>query len=705
MSDLRVTGKATLLTAPVELDGRTFTHAVSLLTWPDVPGDDRLITSGTFDVDTATGASDEKPVICRRGPRSSSYVGVGSPPPDVPFTYLAGGNVVAASEAWSHAWHNSGDVHGGGRTAQRAQRGDVLVWQGRHFLITDCEAYASAPATVEWQEGESPGRCPIMQGTRNVATPESTDLDENQLNWRDLIVVADPRGELEAAEGDTFEIRRRPVFHPLHPPQVQFAVRGTAWATLPPEAYYLLAEEGIILLEQDWMAAFASSDRLCFRFAGKRFRQTGTLPARAYNDLTGLLEGADNVWVSTPIGASTTTGIGGWIDWGAAYGDAECVPDPSADPPYSTTTLKLKDLCFGNSWNFWLANGIPTMAFGTVFPPYWLGSPAGFVEPVLIPEDRSGPIECGDGSYDRGDLNTEWAGVAFVRNWETLGDPLFGRYNWIVSQLNLGGGWSCNGRFSFGAVPWDPAGLLQAIPKGSEIIEATARIKMGGLVSWTEEIAAGFDVPAGTTHERRTVNGVLVLDVATGGMDDPSFDLAATDYPAYLAAQEPVPGGPVRWALMGVRRNSADELDVNGEPVEDIPSHRYGQLGVSVSEEFGDDQWTIIDVTTAISRLVVERETNWSSFLWWPQRGGISPGASSEGLAAYVDDLKPDVIVSGTYAFGGATNFREVSGVTKKIAWDALEFDVIVVRFRLPSGVLDSQAFPIIRPPAMPAPP
>lgn len=706
MSDLRRYGSFTRLTRVVVADGaRRFTHAAQFDAYPDGPavGDYRIIMTGVVDADVASGVSSAKTVIWRRGLHASSY-NEAEPPPahDVPFSYLGGTNMVACHAAWAHVWPNSAAVSGL-RSASRIRRGDVLIWNGKHALVVDCEACASPGAGgVEWQDGVFPGRAPIMAGTKNLATPDSIDVNENVLNHRDVTDVADPRGEFAPPDGAQVDVARRPVFHPLHPPTFQYAVKGGAWATLPSEAYYLLAEEGILLLDEDWTNTFTAGTILCFRYVGKRFRQTSTLPARGYNDIVNLLEAADGLYIRVGIGASTTSAISGFIGWGVGPSKAFCAPDPIADPPGSTSMLVVSEYVVGNNWNFWLANGV-VVGGDTVYPPYFGGDPAGYIAPTTVPEYFGEETACDVGSFDLKNLYTEWAGVCLVRNWASLGGTLHGKENWIRSIF--GYDWAYHSflpsaSFSFGGIPWDPADLLRAIPEGSTIIEAHATIQINGLVSYTEEVWAGWDNDDAGDSEYYTkaINGVIVRDYAITklGVVDPNIDLATDNPTAYAAAITPVPGAPIRWSLMGIRRDTRDEVDVYGYTIPDIPSHRFGHLGCSVEAEAGDGVTHVVDITAPIQELVDQRDSTWSSFMLWPQKGGAGASATSEGLVAYVDNLKPSCDISGTIT--AHSNVRAGHGMTKEIAWDSLVFVEIEVKFMSPEGVLARRVFPKITP-------
>ncbi len=669
------------------IGGVDYGAAVRFQSWMAPPGASTFIVNG--EVQSISGTT-TKTIVCKRALQSSSYTNAGD---DVPFTFLAGGNVCQTHEAQRHYWHNNTEGRLGDNAGRRAQPGDLLWFNGKAFLITSATALDTAPASVAWQPGESsPGRAPVCTGTVNLATAASTTVSDNRLHYSDKIVVDDPEEELDIAADETFAVYRNAMFDSRNPPTVEYDVRDgvSDWATLDPANYLARWPEGIILIRQSWITSEGwDTTPFCIRVEGIRFSQTGPMPARQLNDVALAINTVDDLWCEAPYTSAegvvpAASGFAG-MRFGATGWGCDGVHG-----------LQATGWGAGDSWAGWLDYGVVTGS-GTVYPPYFA---AGYwSEASEAYDDTSGTLGCSPGD----DLTNEFVVqpdkcITNVKN-EAAGGTVHGKEQWArctqtISTFHT----NMDASFSIEGIAFNPAGILTRVDDGSTILEAKARIRINGLVrrlQVTEISGTGNSPPYQPYHLTTTVNGTITREYEVDGGGAVVTDTTASE-PSLATTAD------VTFSLIGVTQDTADILDVNGTPVA-IPNHRIRALGTGIRSTASDGDWAVVDVTAAIQGLIDNRDNRITGFYWWPSTGHVAPGASFEAMGDFVVSLFGDWSASVSYD-GDGVRTLSTSATTTEIAWDSLEIDSIHMRWRLPSGALDSARFPLVHPPMFAAP-
>lgn len=673
----------------VTIGGVDYGAAVRFQSWMAPRDASTFVVNG--EVQSISGTT-TKTIVCKRSLQSSSYTN--DEGDDTPFTFLAGGNVCQTHEAQRHYWHNNTDGRLGGDAARRAMPGDLLWYNGKAFLITSATALDTAPASVAWQPGESsPGRAPVCTGTVNLATAASTTVSENRLHYSDKIVVDDPEEELGIAADETFAVYRNAMFDSRNPPTVEYDVRDgvSDWATLDPANYLARWPEGIILIRQSWITSEGwDTTPFCIRVEGVRFSQAGPMPARQLNDFAAAANSLDELWCEAPY-----TSAEGVVPAASGYSAMRFgATGWECDGVYG---LQATGWGAGDSWAGWLAFGVVTGS-GTVYPPYYA---AGYwTEASEAFDDTSGTLGCdpGDDLTDENVVQPDKC-VTNVKN-EAAGGTVHGKDQWVrctqtVSTFHT----AMSADFSIEGIPLNPEGILKRIDDGSTIIEAVGRFKVSGLVRRqqdTEITGTGNSAPFQPYHLTTTVNGTVTREYEVDGSGSVVTDTTASE-PSLAAT------AGITFALIGVTQDTDDVVDVNGTTVSGVPNHRIMSLGVGIRTTAGDDEWTLIDVTSAIQGLIDNRHNRITGFYWWPSTGHVAPGASFSAMGSFVVSLFGDWSASVSYDGSGVRTLG-TSATTTEVGWDSLAIDSVHIRWRLPSGAIDSARFPLLQPPMMVAP-
>jgi len=146
-------GTPTKIDPPIVIDGKTYSFAVYFNQSP-TDRDENVIVSGTVHqvVDLGSGY---KKIICSRGTTTDSFFvsRLDGGPYEQTFLVSVGGNCVDGGEPtrlynWSNYWAVRGNV-------RLAEGGDCFIWNGKRFLISDTEAFAAAPSTVDYTTDSS----------------------------------------------------------------------------------------------------------------------------------------------------------------------------------------------------------------------------------------------------------------------------------------------------------------------------------------------------------------------------------------------------------------------------------------------------------------------------------------------------------------------------------------------------------------------
>jgi len=161
-----------------------------------------------------------------------------------------------------------------------------------------------------------------------------------------------------------------------------------------------------------------------------------------------------------------------------------------------------------------------------------------------------------------------------------------------------------------------------------------------------------------------------------------------------------VEGGPIGFAIVGRRIDSANVTRWNGERLT-IDASEYisvGVLGSGQLTEVLNDEWQLVDVTDAVQELLRLREslTAWDRYEIWATTGPPI-GADPDGLSAWARGNHP----TWQYTISGDLDDPQqlFEGTGRFARWDGLEVGRLLVRFA--GNLTDPIARPLTPPAAV----
>lgn len=629
-------------------------------------------------------------------------------------------------------------------TSGTRDRTHYLVGGGSIAFYT--ESFGDAWRVVHEQPSgvpSGPGEAPRVFNQVNWATDggsgtASTNVNENRANWRDYVIVSDPNNQLLGTPGSTVSIKRNPAFGDL---VVYYDVRNrssTDWRVVPTNSYLTYPADGVIIFRSDWIdsLALSAADGLCFRVVGDHYQQEGGPRAKHHNELATVVDNLDKARIeagtmgtANDVSGGTSnlavgyTGFidnaGAWYPFGAVWGMPKnaflSINTDQADASWHQS----------QAWPFWDtslnkpflsdARGRRTNITGTrptdnsagqdewdqyvdeYFVDYFPND-GGVVSPFPVLGEFAEAIGFEDWEIVGGvRQGTPTPSATNLFGWVGFNDGnVGGLYNYTAPALSSG--------FKFQGIPFSPNAILQRIPGGSTIIEATLRCRFNGLrsVSMSAVHTSGYVYTqgggrvAGSGQSWKTtyaIQGVTIKEVGEDGTGASFATGPSTDLSQPLP--EPSRTVAMSWSLMGRRKNS-ELITLKGGSVGNIDDSKLVAIGGgSVTTDTKEGAWQLVDCTGAMQALIDDRHSVYTEYQLWPSRGETF--TASDAIERYVTSLLGSRSASVDVKSGGApyTWSLDWSASGKYTWWESLELGSIVLGYRLPSGLVDQIELPI----------
>ena len=702
-------GKATKLDPPITIDGQEYNLAVR---FDDEfrPNGNNFVTSAIVDSVNRSGAFVE--IAFRRSLQTFSRTisdEFGNAFEEI-YNCLMGGNVCRTHEPQRGYSRLATRAHRGDDVADRAIPNDVLVVRGRRFQITAANAFAVAPASVRWQGGSVVGIAPRMPGTENLATQDSATVAENLAHYSDFMTIHDPHGLFTGEAGDPVQVERSAVFLSTDPPAFSFDLRDvaeTTWATVDPSNYLLFASEGLVLFKSSWVDDKLDSG-LCVRAKGKCVTNSGSMQARQVNEFAVAMESLDEAWLPVPLSMGGTPAVAGFYQEGN--------PGPSTQNCFNGQR-RVGDWLIGNTRNLLnlYREGLANVGRGTGRQVGINNTTGGWGVAVLF-FDGGLPalttINCGAGDISNSDLLHDTA-LGRIWPWPDYppqGIPTSTHFgsNILLPPPDLADNFPViePGSFRFNAREIEMPHFFADLPQGSEIIQATILAKFDGLsaTNWSMRVDAELPRYAGAPAEgtqlvRVDVNGERVREwtIEDGLIEDnaPGESQATASMAVYLLAErrDTQLVEAVSWpaGVPSFNTTTLGEIPVSGGRY-----RSFGSSSVAVGSTAAAGKWRRINALGLARGLHRVARSQYGRLFIVPGRD-VDLSASDTRLIQYARAVA---------ASQSLTTFQTADNV--QITWTAngafVNFDDwairdLMVRFRMPSGIVGTKRFPLILPP------
>lgn len=498
---------------------------------------------------------------------------------------------------------------------------------------------SSTPSTA-------PGRSPaqFFPGTINMVDDANpTDLNSNRANWRDVIVIDDPHESFPGVANDTFEVRGRLVFPPGEPQELEYTWpdnESSSWTTISSMSYVLDHAAGLFLLA----AGFVDSldpiplDELCFRVRGDRLVHNGSLRAKQVNICSLALNTFDDLWVPVGLRGSGIS-VNGNCGVEAGVSAMECHSSEFG-------------VCARPSARAWgdFPNILPYPAA------QWPYVADGYIydRSQAYVHDTSW-VSCGEGAGG-------WEPGTLIQPGLFLGNMGFGLDN---GGLRFGGQCSHDGgvlvagaEYNFGSLPIGVPAVIAHLPSEATIIEAYGKVNFAGV---------GF-----LKSEADNVTGTTVTFPATSSL---------------------------RMALVRYRRRARMMRDFDGNPttVREIDMASSGVSATfNASTTDGGDVINMLDVLQAVySGRALRGE--WG---FWPSVAEVNTGNITGYLAGLLPEIQTEL--DDYDPENPCTPIHSTSAVGLLTSYSSLSISEVMMRIRVPTGILDKRAFPLVRPALVP---
>ncbi len=580
-----------------------------------------------------------------------------------------------------------------------------------------------------------PGRCPVasIRGTENFATvadsqdPDataSTNVNENVLNWQDSLTVYDEANELSFSAGENFQVHRNPVFYALDPPDIYYDVVDddqSDWTLISEDDYEARWTEGIVLIKKSLMDTL--SGNLCFKAEGKRFRSDGNCPARIYNDICKSLNSFDEYWTdATPQGGAQDE-IGGIVRLGGLVPASFSCDIVTQTPTIDSLALGLTRLQFQRFADAIAQGGIDDREF-----PFADTSTGGLgygvvgfnqdIYPDYTKEQNDIPLTCHGTDYEiyqdaQGGTMYEVFPYGRVPSYISTDFNYYGTEG-IGGDINLLPSYG-NTAFYAKGVPFNIPTIMTRMPEGTQILEGHAEVKFNGyeryewdldIQGYTPRFSPNFQGPPAATTAVYREQGQVV----TSYTSEP-YELIINPRPDRDTS------GEVTFILFGKRQNTQNiyfQATENWNLTPHQPSPTPAQIeaaenfarstiqdaewrsfgsGVSTSQ-VEDGKWSLVDVTGAMRALLSAKDSVYSEFCLFPTEN-VDIESEEDALAGYVNGLTPTRSASSSiYDRYWLEYEHTASGFF--VRYDSLQVKNVIVKYRLPSGVVNKFNFPSI---------
>ena len=405
-------------------------------------------------------------------------------------------------------------------------------------------------------------------------------------------------------------------------------------------------------------------------------RHEGRFPARLANDLRAFYAGVDNLWAPVSIVGASAPMRGQTDGW--TSGPTSFVCDTGSRR--------------AGSWG--LGGAIDLSVFyrdqGTL--PFWQDGVYYITgEAPFTAADRDALTACGMGSYDQTGLVSPTIRIQEVQPYGNGGAS-----SYFVGQLGAPNTTIIQGEFILDGIGFGLGELLKRMKGlGATCVEAWAEVQFDnmGASYWQLTRSAEWNAFAGTFYQLRertfVKNGVVVESQIYDAAGNLTYDESNAD-PGLSSV------GVVSLVLAGIEEDSADIIDVNGNP-QSVPDNNFVALA-STSASVTAGEWTQVNVTGLINALLNDTSRS-SSYILIPSAGAL-PGDLT-GLAALAESTRP-AIVSNSASYDATEQrwLHTYSVVGSGFSFDGFAIGTILARFRLPSGILEDIPGPLlIQPP------
>ncbi len=550
-----------------------------------------------------------------------------------------------------------------------------------------------------WSEAEGdeivityPAVVPSGGGMPPRAQPGTINFTDGEMRagWRDYVDVEDPDGLLGVQPGEEVEIRRERVFDAGDPPTIEVREKGTgSWTALSPPDITARWTEGEIYLSQALLDTLPQAWEL--RAAGKVYRQSGNCRARQANELASAIDALDKLWVSAGTPGGAADAVGGSMQ-------ARIVAQTSES--CSAGGVIFDGWGMGQTRGFFAPEVGDLLAAGAAFP-YWrtptewraiVGSGVMSYTPAHVAEW----FQCTSGGYNRSGWHTPSQRAVI----HTAGTP--GAQGLYFGEDVLSDpGWPYAGgpAFNIEGVPWNLRGLIARLYDGAEIIEAKVPVRMQGLRvrnwsfehTWQVNRLKGASVPNAYESRKLWINGTLHKEFLR------EDGVVVTDevHPVDMWKTE----GPVAFALVG-RREHVQQVYLplhHGGRWADQPVWQYRSFGsgLTTGSTASDGKWRMVDCRSLVQDALRARSSRYTETYLWPTNVGMTGDGSTGALTTYLRSLESSVTFNASLSGGIWTITQSRSG--QYTEFDGVQFGEVLVRFRLPGGLMDEQIVPIVR--------
>lgn len=571
----------------------------------------------------------------------------------------------------------------------------------------------------------TPGRAPRVDGTTNFSTQDSTTVSENRGHYYDVLTIYDADDEFSAVEGESFDIKRNPVFDPRFPPSIYYDTKNndeTDWQLLASDNYLGKWVSGIVLLKDDVVSSFGSDD-VCFKAEGFRFSQAGQFEARQYNDLVKAIECLDDAWIETQPSNDDSFELTGWMS-AETYG-------PSSYACYDCEP-QVQGLSLGMSRSFWHYWAEAAGAFPTPHKDHTTGQPGtcildatGSVSSYTIANNTAWtdcivPDTCAFG-YDSQSI-TDAPRRIFVWPWTDFASPyVLGSQNRMgTDYIDLLNDPSTQPTvFKFNGVPFNTPEILKRVPDGTTIVSAYLQVRFNGLTRkrWEIDLSDRYRRMAtsaiiGTDYRSYTitVNDQVVKDYA-------GFQVG--NYSNTYSMPSLETEASVGFYLAGYRNSSEniffrfsydkkleENPDLTNEQKATLRDNLTGDVNNGDWKSFGSSistsniesgKWGLVDIKDALQALVDDARTSeYRNLQLWPSLG-VSFTSSESGLSGFLQSLDATTSISHSVIDDWFLSYTYTAS-GQLVEFDSIEVGNIMFKMRLPSGRIQDISVPLHQP-------
>ncbi len=551
------------------------------------------------------------------------------------------------------------------------------------------------------------GRPPRVTNQVNWATDDGTgqatsNVNQNRANWRDAVVVRDPRGTLDIAAGETAELRDDAFADDGSPPTFAIDIRQrgdrSTWFDPAPEDHLAFWPDGLVLLEQGFantiLAGLADHESLCARAKGLLYRKRGTARAKNYNEVARAFDCLDEASVDGTVPFGVGADVSG-LDYGMSPYPANwtCWVGPEEFPAHKWTA---EDMAFGTrkeqlhpfsdgilaaggAWGHYLTDPFTGTLIYRDSAKHTFFYSSGVVGP---PVGSGSGTKAGTENCPESGLPPELTDVRSTHDENEIGEHVFDIYRGGVVGASglppLAGieDWHIEGGVPVGTPGPPPTNYFGAFLRDGVWVPYEGVQNNLPSAAWSAEFGftpLGFTVPdwIASLPEGTTIISAR-WDVRFSGLRQSSWEntVEVVRDGIYKVTQEyrrdgatlfrysgpgngtgtwyvnytppnPTQGGTVTWALIGIRKRSLIAELLGGGSAQ-VTADEFRGLGNGLSiGEAADGEWSIVDVTGMIQALVDNLDSDLGSFMLWPTTGLSAPTASPGALAQYLEGLAP----------------------------------------------------------------